>query len=601
MIINALNKYYEILAEDEKSEIPLYGYSVAKVGFALNISKDGELLDVISLKDEINNGKKLVPRLMIVPEQIKRSGTKAPPNFLCDNNKYVLGIDKDSKVCKKEFESFKELHNNVLNKAQGKAAKAIISFINKWDANKITENPSLKEYLAEILEGNNLIFRLDGEKGYIHNDLEVKTLWEKYKTKEDDNIMGQCLITGDIAKIERIHNSLKGLYSKQLAPNGWTLVAVDKGSTAFESYGKTQSYNSPISKKIAFSYTTVLNHMLSNQKQKIQIGDATTVFWAESPNDIYPNLAMQLLNPKALQEDDKIVRDIKTEKTIEGVLKSAKEGKGIPSNIHAEVNPLTKFYILGLSPNASRISVRFFHGDTFGNFVEKTVQHYKDMEIIKDFENRPDNIPIWQILRETVSPKSSDKEAQPLLAGAIMRAILSAGIYPQSLYTSIVRRVKTDCDESVNFYVRASIIKAYLLRKARITSNQKMKEVLTVALNEETTDIAYLLGRLFAILEKTQKDAGNETIRARYFSSAMSTPKAVFPILLRLAQHHILKAEYGHINDKRIESVMNNIEQFPSHLSLDQQGLFTLGYYQQKPKLWEKQVKEKLKGENENE
>lgn len=599
MIINALTKYYEILTEDEKSGIPLYGYSSAPVGFALNISSEGELLDVIPLKVESQNSKKLAPRILTVPERQNLSNRTGNiyANFICDNSKYVFGVASkgNPKRSKEAFLAFKELHNQVLVSANGQAAKAILAFLDKWNVNEARQHSVLQGLLEEILEGSNLVFRLDGETGYIHNDLEIKRLWEEYNLKAVDDKIGQCLITGENTSIAKLHPNIKKVKNAQ--SSGASLVSFN--AQAYESYGKMQSYNSPISKYAAFAYTTVLNHMLSSQKQRIQIGDATTVFWAESPSDIYPNLAMQLFNPTISEETDKITKDIKIERLISDVLKSAKAGGDIPTSIYNEINPQTKFYVLGLSPNASRISIRFFHFDSFGGFIEKTAQHYADMEIVKDFDTRSDNIPIWQLLRETISPNSSDKEAQPLIAGAIMRSILSGGMYPQSLYNSILQRVKTDIEIRVN-YIRASIIKAFLIRKSRITKSDNFKEVLTVALNDQSTEKSYLLGRLFAILEKTQKDAGNETIRARYFASAMTTPGAVFPILLKLAQHHISKAEFGFLNDKKIESILDNIESFPSYLTLDEQGVFILGYYQQRPKLWEKQTKENenLKEEN---
>ncbi len=597
MIINALNRYYQILAEDEKHGIPLYGYTSAKVGFALNISVTGELLNVIPLKVESNNGKKLVARTLIVPEQKLRSSGIAP-NFMCDNSTYVLGIDKKGKPqrTKEAFIAFQELHHQVLSSAKGQAAKAVLAFLDNWNIEKARHHSALIDSLEEILEGSNLVFRLDGQTGYIHNDVEIKRLWEEYNSKSEDDLIGQCLITGETTSIAKLHPTIKNVKNAQ--SSGASIVSFN--AKAYESYGKTQGYNAPISKYAAFAYTTVLNHMLASQKQKIQIGDATTVFWAESPEEIYTDLAAELFNPTITQDgkENKNVykRDAQIEALVKDVLLQAKSGMKI-TDLDKKINRQTKFYILGLSPNASRISVRFFHSDSFGRFVEKTAQHYVDMEIIKEFENNPTHIPIWMILSETISPKSSDKEAKPLLSGAIMHSIISGGMYPQSLYNSILQRVKTDSEIRVN-YIRASIIKAYLLRKARITNNKKMKEVITVALNEQTTERAYLLGRLFAVLEKAQYDAGNDSIRARYFASAMATPGTVFPILLKLAQHHIAKAEYGFISDKRIETIINNIEKFPSYLTLDEQGLFVLGYYHQKAKLWEKQTKENVKEEN---
>lgn len=597
MIISALNRYYQILAEDEKSGIPLYGYSSAKVGFALNISTSGELLDVIPLKVQGNSGKKLVLRQMIVPEQIKRA-VNISPNFICDNSTYVLGIDNKGKPdrAKEAFAAYKELHIKILSGSNSETAIAILNFLNNWHVDEARQCPILQECLEEILEGSNLVFRLDGKTGYIHNDSEIKRLWEQYSLKNEDATIGQCLITGENTSIARLHPNIKNVKNAQ--PMGASIVSFNAPS--YESYGKTQSYNSPIGENVAFAYTTVLNHMLSSLKQKVQIGDATTVFWAERPEGIYTDLAAELLNPSIPQDgkENKNIyeRDPKIEALVKDILEKAKAGI-IINTLAGEIDLQTKFHILGLSPNASRVSVRFFHSDSFGGFINKTVQHYKDMAIIKNFENQPDNIPIWKLINETVSSKSNNKEANPLLAGSMMRAILNGGLYPAILFNGIMTRVKTDSEIRVN-YIRASIIKAYLLRKARITKMQNLEEVLKVALNEQTTEKSYLLGRLFAILEKTQKDAGNETIRARYFASAMTTPGAVFPILIRLAQHHIAKEEFGFINDKRIETVLNKIEYgndiecFPSHLTLDEQGVFVLGYYHQRTKLWEKQVKE---------
>jgi CRISPR-associated protein Csd1 len=593
MIINALNRYYEILVEDDKSDIPSEGYSSTNVSAALIISSEGELQDVMCLKLESKDGKKLIPRNMIVPKQFKRSGSAAPAYFMCDNVQYVLGFDKNKNIKVKQYLDFKQKHNKILDGASGECAKAILKFINSWDINKALNNPLISNNLDSLCD-KNIVFRIEGAFEFAHKDIEIKKMWEKSQFDADDLRISQCLITGEELDIERIHNSIKPLYmpkGKQPSPNGWTLVAVDKDSTAFDSYNKKQGFNSPVSRKVAFAYTTVLNHMLKNLKQKIQIGDATTVFWGESPDSIYSDLAMQLFEPAINEETDTVIDDVKIQRLISELLKNAKRGYQVPIDINNEVNPLTKFYILGLSPNASRVSVRFFHQDTFCGFVTKLSWHYRDLEIIKEKESDRDNIPLRWLVNETVSPQSKVKDPAPLLGGALMRSILGGGLYPQSLYNSILSRVKSDADVRVN-YLRASIIKAYLSRKGRITKNKLLEEVVTVALNEQTTEKSYLLGRLFAILEKTQIDAGNETIRARYFTSAMTTPGATFPILLRLAQHHIAKFKFGFVNDKKIEGILNEVEGFPAHLNLDEQGLFTLGYYQQRVKLWEKKAKE---------
>ena len=601
MVIQALDRYYQILAESNNSQIPSYGYCNTRVGFALVISEDGELLDLISLKETAEKNKKLISKILIVPEQkVKSSNISA--NFMCGNSKYIFGIDKNSKpeILEKAFNAFKELHLKILKNAKSKSAKAILAFLNKWDIKEAKNNEVLKKYMQDIIKGDNLVFKLDGELGYLHDDSEIKKLWEVYiaNSGDVDEITGQCLVIGREDFISNIHSRIKNVQNAQ--SSGGAIVSFN--ASAYESYSKKQNYNSPISKRAAFSYTTALNYILSNRKQRIHIGDSTTVFWAESPYSIYPDFASILLNPNIHEEikidNNRYERDQKTESLVKDILYKIKTGMRI-SNLTDEIDLKTKFYILGLSPNAARISVRFFYSDTFGGFVGKVAQHYKDMEIVKDFGNRPDSIPIWMLSRETISPKSKDKNTAPLLAGAIMRSIINGHLYPTSLFNAIMGRIKSDMDDKDNNinrlnYIRAAIIKACLIRKARIQNNDNLREVLSVSLNEKTINIEYLLGRLFAVLEKAQQDTNpglNKTIKDRYFSSASATPAVIFPILLKLTQHHTAKSDYKYVVEKRISEIMNQINEFPSYLTLEKQGIFALGYYHQRVALFQKSNK----------
>jgi CRISPR-associated protein Csd1 len=393
---------------------------------------------------------------------------------------------------------------------------------------------------------------------------------------------------------------LKGI--KDANPTGATLVGFN--APAYESYGKEQGENSPVSEKAAFAYTTVLNYLLSseNKNRKFSIGDTTVVYWAESSDPIYASLFASLFGiaqdfPEKTdgEKTSKVsIQDKRAERILAAIAEKVQHAEPMDLKGLDGFDENTRFYVLGLAPNAARISVRFFLQDPFQKMVQKIMMHYQDMEIVKEFEDQPAQIPLRQILKETISRKSSDKNASPLLAGAMLMAILENTLYPAALYYAVINRIRADSDEpkegfrKIN-YQRAAMIKAYLIRKYRYQETPQIKEVLSMSLNEQSTQPAYLLGRLFAVLEKVQQEAIgdiNASIKDRYFTSACASPATVFPLLLRLSQHHILKAEFGYASDRRIEEIMNLLEMndnpIPAHLSLDEQGIFILGYYHQR-------------------
>lgn len=301
----------------------------------------------------------------------------------------------------------------------------------------------------------------------------------------------------------------------------------------------------------------------------------------------------------SIKEESKPVRDKKTEKRLKKVAEKVKRVQALDVKRLLEgLDENPRFYVLGLAPNAARVSVRFFHSDPFDKIVEKIMKHYKDLEMVKEFDDQPTYLTIRHILNETISKKASDPEASPLMAGSVFRAILENALYPAALYNAVINRIRADQDDSqkgirkIN-YARAAIIKAYLVRKYRNQPQHPIQEVLVMSLNEQSTHPAYVLGRLFAVLEKVQQEAigdVNASIKDRYFTSACASPASVFPILLRLSQHHISKAEYGYARDNRIEAILNLLDveknPIPSRLSLDEQGVFVLGYYHERKDLW---------------
>ncbi len=600
MILQALARYYEILAEDPESGIVPYGYSQANISFAVLLTENGSMKEIIPLFQVETRGKKQieVPKRMVVPERVIRT-VQVSANFLCDSSPYVFGIsDKDEKKPEyaiDRFNAFCELHHQLLDGVDCVEAQALLAFLNRFDPKSARSHPLIVERLDGLLAGGNLVFMLEGRAGFLHEVPELRRAWEAYRTGKASSATGQCLVTGEMAPIARLHNNLKGVKNAQ--PSGASLVGFN--ARAYESYNRTdgQGLNAPTSEKAAFEYTAALNRLLSKESEnpKFYVGDATVVYWAESPNRAYSEVFSTLFDPDwANTEEQAARRDPRANQRLREIAEKIKSGAPLDtSGLLQGLEPDTKFYVLGLSPNAARVAVRFFYHDPFDRIVQRIMAHYDDLQIEREFEDQPARITIRQMVTETVSKKASKQEAAPLLAGAVLRAMLTGAPYPAALFYAIINRVRADVDDKgkgirkIN-YTRAAAIKAYLLRKYRSQPQSPIQEVLCMSLNEQSTQPAYLLGRLFAVLEKAQQDAigdVNASIKDRYFTSACANPASAFPVLLRLSQHHIAK-EDKYKNDRRIEQILNLLDveanPIPARLTLDEQGVFILGYYHQR-------------------
>ena len=577
MILQALVAYYEALAEKGKISRP--GWSRTRVQYALELDESGKLLSLLPL-ESMNEKGKPIPRYFELPTQFKRSGSRAPAYFLCDNSQYCLGLENGAvtEKSKRCFAAFAEYHRKMLAHADSPCARALVNFVNNWNPENAANNKAINS--SANLRGNigNFIFVLrNGE--YMHENPVIVKLWDEQE-KTEDEVVGRCLATGENAPISRIHNSIKGIYSNALSPNGWTLVGFDKD--AFCSYGKTQSYNAPVSKYAAFAYTTALNQLVADRDHTKLIGDTTVVYWAQSAETQYQDVFGFSLEGNAVENKDLV-----------GVVEALSQGKtvdwdGLP------LHPDNHFYVLGLAPNAARLSVRFFLQDSFGAFERRLNEHFKRLEIVRPDYDRDVNLPMWKLLIETIrdDPKKSAlenmKKVSPQLAGDTLRAILTGGRYPSTLYQQTMLRVRAEHNLTRG---KAAIIKAYLLRNGDKKTN---KEALTVQLNEETVYQPYVLGRMFSVLEDIQQSANpgiNATIRDKYFTSACATPAVVFPTILNLAGKHLRKldARRSVYFSKQLGALTGMItESYPTHLSLSDQGIFQLGYYHQTQKRYEK-------------
>ena len=566
MILQALVEHYEDLAAQGKLARP--GWSDANISYALYINDAGELEQVASLKNEVERGKKkvLAPRTMSLPAPVKRSSGVAS-NFLWDNSSYILGADEKGKP-QRSLECFavcKTLHHQILDGVDSPPAQAVLAFFDHWDPEQAREHPALEDKLQDILAGANLVFRYDGD--YPQEDPKIRTAWENYYNTSEDNPEMVCLVTGKKGTVEAVHPSVKGLAGAQ--SSGAALVSFNGG--AFCSYGREQSFNAPTSKYAAFAYTSALNHLLADREYVGRIGDTTVLFWASGGQRAYQSFSMASLfgapSTYSVSDLQKMVLDLC-------------QGKPVLFE-ETQLDPNTTFYILGLSPNAARLSVRFFLKNSFGEFVRNIQAHQERLEIVRPVFDKFEVLPLWKLLDETVNQKSRDKSPVPGMAGETLRAILNDTPYPATLLNGVSLRVRAEREITRG---RAAILKAYYLKHPH---PDVPKEVLTVSLNPDSTNIPYVLGRLFSVLEAIQSSANpgiNTTIKDKYFNSASATPSRVFPTLINLAQKHLRKLDKGFdiSYSKQLTDLTAKLgETFPDRLSLPQQGAFQLGYYHQ--------------------
>lgn len=572
MILQALVKHYEDLAEAGK--VSREGWCRGKVSYGINLSKEGELKGIIWLKQEEERGKKKmwIPVSLMVPEMVTRSsGVSA--NFLCDNSKYLLGIDAEgtNKRIQDCFEAAREKHLSLLEHVEGDMARAVRLFFERWNPKEAREYREIEESWEDITDGGNLIFCMGIE--YAQDDVHIRDAWERARKAKKGEQEGICLVTGKRAEISRIHKTIKGVPGAQ--SSGASLVSFN--APAFESYGKEQSYNAPVGRYAEFAYTTALNDLLSQREYTFQLGDSMVVFWAESGEKEYQETFFLSVEPR--KDNQEILR---------GIFENLRTQKPIQID-QVELNPEQKFYILGLAPNAARLSVRFFYQDSFGNIMENMSRHYQRMQVVKPSWEDREYLGVRQMLLETVNPNSKDKTPVPHMAAMVLQSILAGDRYPASLYTNTMIRIRAEQGKIT--WGRASIIKAYLIQNFRWEKGED-----AMGLNVESNDTAYVLGRLFSVLEAIQMDAIPEikaTIRDRYFNSACATPASVFPILIKLKNSHIKKIEREKASSKiyyeqLLTEIIGKLEKYPKRLSLEEQGKFILGYYHQTQKKYEK-------------
>jgi CRISPR-associated protein Csd1 len=572
MILQALKEYYDRKAADPESDIAPEGFERKEIHFLVVIKPDGEF---VSLEDtrEIN-GKRLVGKVFMLPRSRTRSGAKSYETtfLLWDHAGYLFQLSKTNEQRDKEKAAnqhkawIESLHSLPDDLKKDAGVAAILLFYTKNGSDAVRSASNWGECVK--LPSCNMTFRLAGDDVPVPCRPEVQRYARNSigqgAESEDENTAtertGRCLVSGEYGQIARTHGRTS------INKDTKSLVSFQKNS-GYDSYGKEQCYNAPVCKSVEFAYTTALNTLLKSRSQRLQVADATTVFWSEKNSEFEKAMPLFFSDPP---KDD----PNKDSDAVKSLYESIWNGAYIVPKV------ATRFYVLGLSPNSARISVRFWHVGTVQEVGARLKQHVTDLSIIHPLGANP-ALPLWKLLRAT-AVREEDKNIPPNLAGDTARSVLEGMLYPATLLHAAVLRVRAEHEVS---YPRAALIKACINRKTR-HEEPNIKEELKVSLDTNNMNIGYRLGRLFAALEKIQSDAQGSpsaTIRDRFYGAASGTPATVFGTLMRLKNHHLAKLPDGLriTRERQLGEIMSGITDFPPHLKLEDQGRFAIGYYHQ--------------------
>ena len=565
MILQALNDYYlrRQRAPDPQDRLPAFGLEEKEIPFIIEIDADGRLVNLADTRT--TEGKKKIGRRYLVPQGVKKTSGIAA-NLLWDTTEYVLGVDtkgKPERVVEQHAAFCARLASLPPDALNDPGIKAIFAFFKHFD---LAQFEARTEWQEIMLTNPVLTFQLHGDIGLVCQRPAVVTATTL--TMDEATLNGVCLVSGDPATIERLHPSIKGVWGAQ--SSGANIVSFNLD--AFNSYGKAQGANAPMGRAAVFAYTTALNHLLArDSRQRIQVGDTSTVFWAEEEHDL-ENTLLDLFGDPPKDDPERGTAALKT------LHQAVQSGKFM----HGDAD--TRFHVLGLAPNAARIAIRFWETAPADELARRIARHFDDIKIARA-PHDPEHLSLFRLLTSLALQGKADN-IPPNLGGAIMRSILEGLPYPALLLNLAGQRSRA---EQKPTYARAAAIKASLnrtIRRSNLAASSSEKEF-QIMLDPTNANPAYLLGRLFATLEKIQEEASpglNATIRDRYYSAASSTPVAVFTTLLRLKNHHLGKLSKGRAVqlERLIGDIMGGLNDFPRILALPDQGRFALGYYHQR-------------------
>jgi len=586
MILQALAGYYQRMAQDNHFDVAPEGFEKKAIPFVIVLDSEGHFVDLLDTRE--GEGKKKASRIFTVPKGVKKTSGIAA-NLLWDTTNYVLGIPKND-----PHKNEDELHEKAIEQHRAFVKKITDSFVSAGamvgiravlafcagDKSAILAHPSWND-LAE--SGANVTFKLVGDSCLICQRQEIIDILSANSDNGEQSGKAQvCLVSGNEDVPIRLHTAIKGVWGAQ--SSGANIVSFNLD--AFCSYAKEQGMNAPVGQKAEFAYTTALNILLAREsRQKLAVGDMTIVFWAEQPT-VFEDIFADVFGEPSKENPEQHYAAIRA-------LYSGPESGAQPLE-----QDYTRFYVLGLAPNAARIAIRFWHAGTVGETARHIKQHFADCAIVHG-PNQPEYLSLFRMLVNTAAQGKAEN-ILPNLAGDFMKSILMGTAYPKAALNAVINRLRAEQAKNDQngksvpnvTYPRVALIKAILCREARYYHHLQ-KEV-DMALDPDNINIGYRLGRLFAVLEKIQEEASpgiNSTIRDRFYGAASGVPVTAFPQLMKLKNHHLSKLENRGraVNlERMLGDIMSGIDDFPVHLSLQDQGRFAVGYYHQRQEFYKK-------------
>lgn len=575
MILRALYDYY-----DRSGDMPPYGIEERQIGFILVLSKEGRFL---RFEDNRSEDRRSAKKFFVAKGEGGKRTIAIIPNHLFDKSEYVLGYsEKDfatgSARCQKCFAAFKTLVGKVYGEHPDSIEMKALSKFYSRDSQDIFSDVSGDPLWSDITKDLNkkyslFSFRIDG---YLEIIAEQKELMPQEKI--DDTHRSICLVTGRSCNPVRLMTpfSLPGSKVKS------SLLPFQRKS-GYDSCGKRQGYNAPISPEADFKITTSLKRLYSRDSRNMFIlGTRYFAFWATKDNEAGKAVEEGLRSLFSFSDKKEATPNEKIER-VRNVFKAIYSGK-LPSSQD------DKFCILGLTDYWTRKAVVHWSETTLREFASGINKHFEDMELVPQKGEKFLYRGLTDILRAVTRKEGKEdiSKIPPSLPEALAKSIFQGTPYPQMLYTSCIMRIQMAHDVNI---VRAGIIKAYLNRTEKCITN-KIKTML----DKENTNQGYLCGRLFAVLEKIQVMATptiKKTIRQGYMNSACSTPLSAFNTLLALTECHSqkiraegLRIYYEQLKDEIVS--MLPTDGLPIRFDNRDRGRFYIGYYHQKQALYSK-------------